>query len=48
MALPAALCGKSGKTYAASVWVRANRPGTLVEVNLLEPTRRRSCPVGRR
>jgi len=27
---------KPGKTYAASVWVRANRPGTLVEVNLLE------------
>jgi hypothetical protein len=36
MALPAALRCKRGKTYAASVWVRADRPGTLVEVNLLE------------
>jgi hypothetical protein len=36
MALPAVLRCKPGKTYAASVWVRANRPGTLVEVNLLE------------
>jgi hypothetical protein len=36
MALPAMLRCKPGKTYAASVWVRANRPGTLVEVNLLE------------
>jgi hypothetical protein len=36
MALPAALRCKPGKTYAASVWVRADRPGTLVEVNLLE------------
>jgi hypothetical protein len=36
MALAAVLRCKPGKTYAASVWVRANRPGTLVEVNLLE------------
>jgi hypothetical protein len=36
MALPAVLRCKLGKTYAASVWVRASRPGTLVEVNLLE------------
>ena len=36
MALPAALRCKPGRTYAASVWVRADRPGTLVEVNLLE------------
>jgi hypothetical protein len=36
MALPAALRCKLGKAYAASVWVRADRPGTLVEVNLLE------------
>jgi hypothetical protein len=36
MALAAVLRCKRGKTYAASVWVRANRPGTLVEVNLLE------------
>ena len=36
MALPAVLRCKPGKSYAASVWVRADRPGTLVEVNLLE------------
>jgi Carbohydrate binding domain len=36
MALPAVLRCKPGKTYAASIWVRADRPGTLVEVNLLE------------
>jgi hypothetical protein len=36
MALPAALRCKPGKSYAATVWVRADRPGTLVEVNLLE------------
>lgn len=36
MALPAALRCKPGKSYAASIWVRADRPGTLVEVNLLE------------
>jgi hypothetical protein len=36
MALPAVLRCKKGRTYAASVWVRADRPGTLVEVNLLE------------
>jgi hypothetical protein len=36
MALAAVLRCKPGKSYAASVWVRANRPGTLVEVNLLE------------
>jgi hypothetical protein len=36
MALPAVLRCKPGKTYTASIWVRANRPGTLVEVNLLE------------
>jgi hypothetical protein len=36
MALPAVLRCKLGKSYAASVWVRADRPGTLVEVNLLE------------
>jgi hypothetical protein len=36
MALPAALRCKPGKTYAATVWVRASRPGTLVEVNLVE------------
>ena len=36
MALPAALRCKLGKAYTASVWVRADRPGTLVEVNLLE------------
>jgi len=36
MALPAVLRCSPGKTYAASVWVRANRSGTLVEVNLLE------------
>jgi hypothetical protein len=36
MALPAALRCKKGRTYAASVWVRADRPGTLVEVILLE------------
>jgi hypothetical protein len=36
MALPAALRCKKGRTYAASIWVRADRPGTLVEVNLLE------------
>jgi Carbohydrate binding domain len=36
MALPVVLRCKSGKTYTASVWVRANRPGTLLEVNLLE------------
>lgn len=41
MALLAALRCKPGKTYAASVWVRANRPGTLVEVNLLEVVRGR-------
>jgi Carbohydrate binding domain len=41
MALPAALRCKPGKTYAASVWVRADRPGTLVEVNLLEVVRGR-------
>src|SRR4029453_7215801 len=36
MALPAVLRCKPGKSYAVSVWVRADRPGTLVEVNLLE------------
>jgi hypothetical protein len=36
MALPAALRCKRGKSYAATVWVRANRSGTLVEVNLVE------------
>jgi hypothetical protein len=36
MALPAVLRCRTGKSYAAAVWVRANRPGTLVEVNLLE------------
>ena len=36
MALPVILRCKPGKSYAASVWVRASRPGTLVEVNLLE------------
>jgi hypothetical protein len=36
MALPAALRCRPGKSYAASIWVRADRPGTLVEVNLLE------------
>jgi hypothetical protein len=36
MALPAVLRCRPGKSYAAAVWVRANRPGTLVEVNLLE------------
>jgi hypothetical protein len=36
MALPAVLRCKKGRTYAASVWMRADRPGTLVEVNLLE------------
>ena len=36
MALPVVLRCKPGKTYAASVWVRTNRPGTLLEVNLLE------------
>jgi hypothetical protein len=36
MALPAALRCKRGKSYAARVWVRASRPGTLVEVNLVE------------
>jgi hypothetical protein len=36
MALAAVLRCQLGKTYAASVWVRASRPGTLVEVNLLE------------
>jgi Carbohydrate binding domain len=36
IALPRVLRCKPGKTYAASVWVRANRPGTLLEVNLLE------------
>jgi hypothetical protein len=36
MALPAVLRCKPGKSYAASVWVRANRSGALVAVNLLE------------
>jgi hypothetical protein len=36
MALPTVLRCKKGRTYAASVWVRADRPGTLMEVNLLE------------
>jgi carbohydrate binding protein with CBM4/9 domain len=36
MALPAVLRCTPGKAYAASVWVRADRPATLVEVNLLE------------
>jgi hypothetical protein len=36
MALPAVLRCQPGKSYAAAVWVRADRPGTLVEVNLLE------------
>jgi hypothetical protein len=36
MALPAVLRCKPGKSYAASVWVRASRPGMLAEVNLLE------------
>jgi hypothetical protein len=36
MALPAVLRCKPGKSYAASVWVRADRPGILVEGNLLE------------
>jgi hypothetical protein len=36
MALPAALRCKRGKSYAATVWVRANRSDTLVEVNLVE------------
>jgi carbohydrate binding protein with CBM4/9 domain len=36
MALPAALRCQPGKTYTASIWVRVDRPGTLVEVNLLE------------
>jgi hypothetical protein len=36
MALPAMLRCKPGKSYAATIWVRASRPGTLLEVNLLE------------
>ena len=36
MALPAVLRCKPGKSYAASVWVRASRPGILLEINLLE------------
>ena len=36
MALSAALRCRPGRTYTASIWVRADRPGTLVEVNLLE------------
>jgi hypothetical protein len=35
IALPTVLRCKPGKSYAASVWVRANRPSTLL-VNLLE------------
>jgi hypothetical protein len=33
---PAVLRCKPGKSYAASVWVRASRPGALLEINLLE------------
>jgi hypothetical protein len=36
MALPAVLRCKPGKSYEATVWVRASRPGTLLQVNLLE------------
>jgi len=36
LALPAVLRCKPGKSYAATVWVRADRPGTLLEVNLVE------------
>jgi hypothetical protein len=36
MALPAVLRCRPGKSYAASVWVRASRPGALLEINLLE------------
>lgn len=36
MALPAVLRCRPGHSYAARVWVRANRPGALLEVNLVE------------
>jgi hypothetical protein len=39
MALPAVLRCKPGKSYEATVWVRASRPGTLLQVNLLESVR---------
>jgi len=36
MALPAVLRCRPGHSYGARVWVRANRPGALLEVNLVE------------
>jgi hypothetical protein len=39
IAFPAVLRCKPGKSYAATVWVRASRPGTLLQVNLLEYVR---------
>jgi hypothetical protein len=36
MALAAVLQCTPGRTYAASLWIRASRPGTLVQVTLLE------------
>jgi hypothetical protein len=36
IALPAVLRGQPGRSYAATVWVWTNRPGTLLGVNLLE------------
>jgi hypothetical protein len=36
MALPEVLQCTPGRTYAASLWIRASLPGTLVQVTLLE------------
>jgi hypothetical protein len=36
MALPQVARCTPGRTYAAAVWVRASRPGTVVQVTLLE------------
>jgi hypothetical protein len=36
MALTEVLRCTPGRTYAAAVWLRASRPGTLVQVTLLE------------
>ena len=36
MVLPGVARCTPGRTYAADVWVRASRPGTLVQVTLLE------------
>lgn len=39
IALPAVLRCKPGKSYAATVWLQASRPGALLQVNLLEYVR---------